>query len=92
MTLTPESVYSASVDHTEFRAALTAAGLTQADLARLLKDGPIETADRVTVSRWARGLRPVPNAVALCLKLWQALPKTTCQKFLADAASHATTR
>ena len=70
----------------EFRAALVAAGLTQADLARLLKGGPIEIADRVNVSRWARGLRPVPDAVALFLKTWQMLAKNKQSALLAAIA------
>ncbi len=69
---------------TQFCAALATAGLTQADLARLLK-GPIETADRVTVSRWARGLRPVPDAVALILKIWPMLAKSKQRAILASA-------
>lgn len=68
----------------EFRAALAAAGLTQADLARLLKGGPIKTVDRVTVSRWARGLRPVPDGVALFLKVWPMLAKSKQSVFLAS--------
>ncbi len=75
---------------TEFRAALAATGLTQADLARLLKNGPIETADRVTVSRWARGLRPVPDAVVLFFKVWQTLPKPKRRKILDSVTGHAT--
>ncbi len=66
----------------EFRAALAAAGLTQADLARLLKGGPIEVADRVTVSRWALGKRPVPDAVALFLKVWPMLSEANRRKLL----------
>ena len=85
MTQPPESVYPASVDHTEFRAALAATGLTQADLARLLKDGPITVADRVTVSCWARGLRPVPDAVALFFKTWQMVAKSKRNALLASA-------
>ena len=69
--------------HTEFRGALAAASLTQADLARLLKDGPITTADRVNVSRWALGKRPVPDAVALILKIWPMLAKSKQRAILA---------
>jgi transcriptional regulator with XRE-family HTH domain len=47
----------------QFRATLTATGLSQAQLARLLK------VNRNTPTNWAKGNTEVPHAVAILLDL-----------------------
>ena len=85
MTPAPESVYPASVDHTEFRATLARLGLRQADFVRLLAYLRDDATDRVTVSRWATGRRPVPPGIVAILRLWAMLPRKTRQQLLKTA-------
>jgi len=47
----------------EYRATLERLGISQARLAQILET------DAGTVSRWARGLRPIPRSVELLLRL-----------------------
>lgn len=89
MTHAPESVYPASVDHTEFRATLDRLGLSQADLMRLLAYLRDDATDRVTVNRWAIGRRPVPPGIVAILRLWEMLPQKTRQKVLKEASGYA---
>jgi hypothetical protein len=89
MTAAPESVYPASVDHTEFRTTLARLGLRQVDFARLVAHLSGEKPNSVTVNRWAVGTCSVPPTVAAILRLWEMLP-TARRKQILKTASEAT--
>lgn len=55
--------------HLQFRATLARLKIKQLDCAKLL------AVDESTVSRWARGLQPIPRAVSLLLTAWERHPE-----------------
>lgn len=87
MAQTHESVYPASVDHTEFRITLARLGMRQTDFVRLLAYLGDSKADAVTINRWATGRRAVPSTVAVILRLWEMLPKGKRAQILKEASA-----
>ena len=60
----------------QFRAALDAAGLRQADFVRLLGYLSGQAARPDSINRWARGSRAIPPAVTALVTLWGEMSET----------------
>lgn len=69
----------------EFRAALEALGLRQADFMRLLAYLRGDATDRVTVNRWATGRRDVPPSIVAILRLLAMIPQSRRDQLQTDA-------